>query len=421
MFQEKIRLHPDCPIEVPQDEPFKHDVLKLQDSVKNLDNLIQHVETPFTLGIYGAWGSGKTSFMKMLQAKLSSSDSGYRTFWFEAWKYENELTLMLPLLSEMYNELKGQQLKDSLQKIGAVSIISFADLALKLVSRKLMDTKTIVDNFKLYEDEMGEVYKYWKSETAKSVQGFESVVDAFTEGKKGLIVFIDDLDRCLPDLVIKMIEGIKHFFSVKKCIFIIGVDKEVLSKAIKVKYGDLIDGNEYLEKIINLSYELPDQLGENIKDFVIETAKRMTAPEWYKTIQESVLQVADELVILYPKNIPRKIRLIVMRLLIYLALERPKLFDLSAICLMLILKEFFPNFYNANQVEGRLDFYAGDERVSYVTTTFGQEVLNDRCEINKPQYGIFRDRLSSIASEKPHNTGVFRRLCKEVEFLYSLH
>lgn len=45
---------------------------------------------PLTLGIFGPWGSGKTSLMRMLQAKvdLNAAAAKSRTLWFNAWRYE---------------------------------------------------------------------------------------------------------------------------------------------------------------------------------------------------------------------------------------------------------------------------------------------------------------------------------------------
>lgn len=55
----KIRFHPETPIEVLDIDPFKFDFLSFKNSVTSLSSLIQQIETPFTISIYGEWGMGK--------------------------------------------------------------------------------------------------------------------------------------------------------------------------------------------------------------------------------------------------------------------------------------------------------------------------------------------------------------------------
>ncbi len=71
----KIRLCPEKPIEVPEENIFEHDILGFHDSITLLSQVINNIETPFTVGIFGSWGSGKTFFMKLLQAYLEKENS----------------------------------------------------------------------------------------------------------------------------------------------------------------------------------------------------------------------------------------------------------------------------------------------------------------------------------------------------------
>ena len=101
----KLILRPDSPISAKiSEDPFLHDLLGFKDSIMRIATLLPHISTPFTIGVYGDWGSGKTSFMNMLSAYLSQKNN-LKTFWFNAWQYENETSLLLPLLSKLANEI----------------------------------------------------------------------------------------------------------------------------------------------------------------------------------------------------------------------------------------------------------------------------------------------------------------------------
>ncbi|MEZ4701535.1 MAG: SUMF1/EgtB/PvdO family nonheme iron enzyme [Rhodothermales bacterium] len=80
-----------------------------------------------------------------------------------------------------------------------------------------------------------------------------------------LVVFIDDLDRCLPEKAIEVLEAIKLFMDVEGCIFVLGLDRDVIARGIEMKYRErgaddrqfAIDGASYLEKIIQVPFRIP--------------------------------------------------------------------------------------------------------------------------------------------------------------------
>ena len=65
-----------------------------------LSNIIVNSVPRFTVGIYGGWGTGKTTIMQMIQNHL---DEKYKndiiTIWFDAWRYEyEEFSALVPLV-----------------------------------------------------------------------------------------------------------------------------------------------------------------------------------------------------------------------------------------------------------------------------------------------------------------------------------
>ena len=52
--------------------------------------MIKNSYPNFTIGIFGEWGTGKTTLMKSIEKKIGKNDQDIITVWFDAWKYENE-------------------------------------------------------------------------------------------------------------------------------------------------------------------------------------------------------------------------------------------------------------------------------------------------------------------------------------------
>lgn len=101
-----------------------------------------------------------------------------------------------------------------------------------------------------------------------------------------LIFLIDDLDRCLPDKAVEVLEAIKLFLEVEGCAFVLALDEEVVERGIAHRYRDYalqgkegltpITGAEYLEKLVHLPVRVPRPTGAGAQEFL--AAER---PEWF--------------------------------------------------------------------------------------------------------------------------------------------
>ena len=72
-----------------------------------------------------------------------------------------------------------------------------------------------------------------------------------------LVVFVDDLDRCLPDKAISVLEALKLFLDVEGCVYVLALDAEAIEGAVRRRYSGEIKAREYLEKIVQVPFILP--------------------------------------------------------------------------------------------------------------------------------------------------------------------
>ncbi len=226
-------------------------------------------EGPFTIGVFGEWGTGKTSLMRLIQSHLDrQTEAPVVTVWFNAWQYEKEEHLIIPLIATMLKQLEKkksiwEKLKqDTGKTVDALqAIIAGLSLSSKIgipgvfeVGVSYDPKKTFEENEKLIRDPILEGSMYFGA--------FErlAAIDASKTAK--IVVLIDDLDRCLPDSAVRLLENIKLLFSQKGFIFVIGVARKIiedyLTHRYKTDYG-IIDfqGHSYLDKIIQLPFYLP--------------------------------------------------------------------------------------------------------------------------------------------------------------------
>ncbi len=118
-------------------------------------------------------------------------------------------------------------------------------------------------------------------EQINSIEQFQdqlgALIDTHVVGpERRLYLFIDDLDRCLPEAAVSTLEAIKLFLDFRGCVFIIGMDRAVAEQGIAVRYKELaasgtqigIDPKQYLDKIIQLPFTLPPLSEDQMFGFI---------------------------------------------------------------------------------------------------------------------------------------------------------
>src|SRR3989338_2451820 len=88
----------------------EEDKLGFNQYIRTLSGMIKNPDfkTPFCIGVYGKWGSGKTSFMRLLSGEIikNAKEPYIIPVWFNPWRYEKEEHLIIPFLKTIEKEVK---------------------------------------------------------------------------------------------------------------------------------------------------------------------------------------------------------------------------------------------------------------------------------------------------------------------------
>ena len=313
-----------------------------------LSGLLAETKTPLTLGVFGDWGSGKTSLLRMVERSLHLEAKACRTVWFDAWKYDQQETLWRALLLQVLRALrkvvkdesspkgKEQKTKDlaelddlesslyrtvDREEVGKVQIdgkglvAGVAKGAVQVGLSFLPPAKVIADLVKSLQGKAEEgaaegllaaIRRERTQVHVDQVQFLEQFQDRFKalveryvvsrgEGQGRLVVFIDDLDRCLPEKAVEVLEAIKLFLDVPGCAFALGLAPDVIARGIEMKYREKglgggeegggrfpIDGERYLQKIVQIPFHIPEIEPSDMRSFVeklVETWPDAACPE----------------------------------------------------------------------------------------------------------------------------------------------
>lgn len=222
-------------------------------------DILRHpkTQTPMTIAIYGDWGAGKTSAMKWLEGRLNDWNARgkgtnkvtVRTVWFYPWKYQAKEDVWRGLIAEVIVECLNVKKADddaflsTLRDLGGFLGTSFIDLlsGLKLSAGLPGAAKATLD-LKTLKEIKQNAKEFVRPESAYLNQ-FENALEGWIaktlDKDERMVVFIDDLDRCLPGVALQVLEALKLYLNIDKLIFVVGVDREVVDDLVKKHYEDL--------------------------------------------------------------------------------------------------------------------------------------------------------------------------------------
>lgn len=254
--------HYDIPI--PTEDPFAHCQLDRKQYAEVLTKIVSNNADSFVISVNGAWGTGKSTFMKMWEATLKAN--GFQSVYFNAWENDFTSDPLVALLGEIQSAITSKQESafNKVLEIGGRIAHNAIPTLVKVAMKKLLgeDAANIAEAF---TEEAGNIFKEEVLEYQNKKRlftAFREELSRFIESavkKKPLIFIVDELDRCRPDYAVEVLEHIKHFFSLKGIIFILAIDKEQLCNAIRGHYGsDRINAEEYLRRFIDIEYLLPE-------------------------------------------------------------------------------------------------------------------------------------------------------------------
>ncbi len=259
---------PEPKIKLYEDGFDEHDKLSRKPTGDKLSELVERIDDPLVIALDGAWGSGKSLFLKCWVGEhLKRKGNTTQTVYFDAFKHDfldDPLIALTGAISERFQEAddeksqkawnKAKQVAPALGRALVRTGISVATVGLVTNADELADAAINTVSGELD----GAVAEFWKRENGKraAMEGFRQALVDLTRpnGKraptKKLTVVIDELDRCRPDYALSMLEIIKHFFNVSGVHFVLGVNLEELENSVRARYGSGIDAAKYLQKFI---------------------------------------------------------------------------------------------------------------------------------------------------------------------------
>ncbi len=244
---------------------------------------------PATIGVYGDWGSGKSTVLRLAQERLSTqemTDAGVVCVWFNSWQFESYDDSKAALMTAILEELRRQRGTLEKAKAGIAAFAKRIDWmrGMGMIGKVAIRAKLALVTGGLSEVAKGAMGALTPDDAAATASDLKSLLkEAAAEGVgaqsvrefreefaklldvadvKRLVVIIDDLDRCMPDRIVDTLEAIKLFLLVPRTAFVLGADESLVRRSVQVRFAAVAEakehlGRDYLEKLIQIPVSVP--------------------------------------------------------------------------------------------------------------------------------------------------------------------
>ncbi len=227
--------------EAPPDDPFAHDRLNRKESVESLCSIIRNAQQPLVVSVEGAYGTGKSAYLRMCAAHMEQLDAV--TVEFNAWQQGHTRRPLIDLVAALTTELQGRgtwdRVKETAKQLGLRAIGS---LSRGIIAPNASDDSSVFDDW---------------AEIDGGVTAFKDALGERVNELDGkLVIFVDELDRCEPAYALDLLNKARHLFDVEGVAIVFGVNRTELGHAVETLYGPECDVDGYLRRFVDLSMRL---------------------------------------------------------------------------------------------------------------------------------------------------------------------
>ena len=250
-----MRIRPSEPVIEP-DKPFKHDTLGRREQVVQLCDQIVSVDGPAVIAVDGGFGSGKTVFLKMCAAELKRQDA-VSVVEFDAWQQSHTDNPLVNLTAALRSADTGSR---KLARLAAQIGWGVAAAA----------TAGVVGQHIAQERDEDGTRRHW-DEIDRARREFREELTTIAEEQR-VVVFVDELDRCVPKQALDYLNIIRHLFDVPGVTVVVGINRGELQHRVAQMYGTDKNTDVFLRRFYDRVWPLrkpePSELNAFVNDAI---------------------------------------------------------------------------------------------------------------------------------------------------------
>lgn len=284
---------------------------------------------PVSIGVFGTWGTGKSTVLRLVESKLEKATPSPIIIKFDAWLYQgyddSKAALMEVVADRLLEEATANEGVLAKAKRFAGRVNYFRALAMAadvgvgmalgvppglltragnaigaMVSGQFgtAEADTIKDAGKATAETWSKLIKPEEERTPpKEIAAFRKEFgEILRDLKRPLLVFIDNLDRCLPDVAIGTLEAIRLFLFIEGTAFVIAADEDMIRHSVAKHFSDpnARHVHDYLDKVIQVPFRVPQTGVEDVRAYMYSLFVAKYARDKLPAVQDTLLKSLQE-------------------------------------------------------------------------------------------------------------------------------
>ncbi len=293
-------------------------------------DILRHprTRTPLAVALYGSWGAGKTTAMRWLEGLLErwnrlppqQAAVRLRTVWFLPWKYQSREDVWRGLIAEVIlkcldlGEADARTVAKAARQLGLFLGRSFLHVLAGFKVKGAAGAEAEAGLGGL--EKIPEAWERYVHPEKAYLNEFEATLKSWIRDTLGpndrLLVFIDDLDRCLPEVALEVLEALKLYLDLEQLVFVVGVDRPVIEQLVQKHYEDLGleagKSRQYLSKMFQIEIDLAPSAAQ-IERYLDDQLEHL--PYWSEALDGEQKAIFRNVVLQLAGRNPREVKRLV--------------------------------------------------------------------------------------------------------------
>ena len=291
--------------------------------------------TPIAIALYGGWGTGKTSAMKWLDGRLQiwnkqgkhGQHKKVRTVWFYPWKYHSKEDVWRGLIAEVVihtlelENVSSAHVVKAAKEFGLFLGRSFLNVLRSIKPSGKVNAGVAEAGLEIDLGCIERMVEDWKKADHPEIaflNEFEESLRRWVGASLGederMAIFIDDLDRCLPEVALQVLEALKLYLRIPNLIFVIGVDRQIIEDLVGGHYESLKVSPErsrdYLAKMFQVEVNISpnEQQIEGYLDACLSDLDKCIGGQWTKGLDANHREILTNVLRNLAEANPREVK-----------------------------------------------------------------------------------------------------------------
>jgi predicted KAP-like P-loop ATPase len=307
-----------------RDSESDQDFLNFTEVADQIVSLTQNGSMlPISIGVFGTWGTGKSTVLRLVEKRIPTEK--HVIVKFDAWLYQGfddaRAALMEVVSAKLLRLAKDNETVFEKAKSLAARVNYFRALglvadfgvsmafgippgfvshglgALTSINRGEGKSGGAAELEKSVKDVIHGVGGLLKPDERKTppkeIEAFRKEFgEILADLDSTLILFIDNLDRCLPDVAIATLEAVRLFLFMPRTAFIIAADEDMIRHSVAKHFNDPQASHvrDYLDKVIQVPMRVPQVSAEDLRAYMYSLFVGLLRPAAIDQVQKRLLE-----------------------------------------------------------------------------------------------------------------------------------